>query len=347
MSSEYESIELLDIQGLYGGRNVFVSKEGPVLASLVESPKEERGLIEKRYIYNLDSQSFRNLVHEIIDNYNFLNLKIKDRMGIPDEARITINLTDKNGKTYSLSAWDQDGMDPITYQKSDKRKFDSVYVLLRNLANSACYRGKLLYDGKYRGGDGWMKFVRSKRNDRAYKHLSQGELKKIFKKYSPKLAQVDDSTGRYTIGVPGIKVYTVLRPIDLVKDPATPAKFVLTPKKKYFEMSMVHKALESMRYVPKSEEEALKAAIMVAQIKEDCYVVESIHYYAFKKITAGSKLDFSKVVKPSVQKKRGYYEITLWGYTPKRESFGIKFNDEYLTQFIIKLGKGVYEISTR
>ncbi len=65
---------------------------------------------------------------KIIVENNFLNLEIKDRLGIPDEARVEISLTNKRGQYKKISAWEQNAGSLDDYLRSDKKNLIQYMV---------------------------------------------------------------------------------------------------------------------------------------------------------------------------------------------------------------------------
>ncbi len=93
------SIELFDVQGLWGGRRIRVTDGGQMVVEIVQ-----RGMIEQRYELRLSPSDFRQLLRVLIEN-DFLTLQPPDRPGIPDEARPTITTVNSAGEKWIVAKW--------------------------------------------------------------------------------------------------------------------------------------------------------------------------------------------------------------------------------------------------
>lgn len=125
-------IALHDTQGLFGGRDVRVNGLRDCVISVVS-----RGLQEKRFRVSLIPEQTYVLRKLCIDG-DLAALKIKDRPGLPDEARPEITLTNAAGETRSVAKW-----------AGDKApEFDAVYEALLAMVKKTEGK-KPEYEGKY------------------------------------------------------------------------------------------------------------------------------------------------------------------------------------------------------
>lgn len=132
---------LLDVQGLYGGRNIWITSDGQITfqkVSIPEKNSDQQHLIEKIYTWQLNSDEIANL-NTIIANANLKNLEIPKRLGIPDEAHPIIFVRE-NDNEYHVMKWANDM----------NERFDSVYMHLMKLS-STHKNIKEKTSGKYRG----------------------------------------------------------------------------------------------------------------------------------------------------------------------------------------------------
>lgn len=109
-------IILSDVQGLFGGRNIYILGTGKTVVQTV-SPGQG-GLQEKRYTFNINKTEVNSLIEKFIEN-DFLTIKTSDRPGIPDEARPTITIINEKGNRFSVSKWagdKNDRWDPIGFE---------------------------------------------------------------------------------------------------------------------------------------------------------------------------------------------------------------------------------------
>ena len=93
-------------------------------------------------------------VIQLLAKHDFLNIRVKERMGVPDEARphISLYLAEKNPKT--IAKW-----------ANDKHKdFDAIYQHLLNLAKEAAKAEPVktgAYDHKWRP----KRFLKKQKDD--------------------------------------------------------------------------------------------------------------------------------------------------------------------------------------
>jgi len=115
ISGPFDKVSLLDVQGLFGGRNVYVSADGVVIVQSVD-----RGMYERRFKGRLKPEQLLEL-STALTRSGFFTLQIPDRLGVPDEARPTITVTLKSGASRSVARWAND----------KNAAFDVVYGLLK------------------------------------------------------------------------------------------------------------------------------------------------------------------------------------------------------------------------
>src|SRR5689334_22629249 len=108
------SIELVDIQGLWGGRRILVSGSRKVVVQRVL-----RGQLEKRFEFELSVDEWNQLLNLFIEQ-DFLTISPIERPGIPDEARPGISLVNAHSDKRTVSKW---------AGVKDER-FDTVYAAL-------------------------------------------------------------------------------------------------------------------------------------------------------------------------------------------------------------------------
>ena len=132
-----DQVVLLDVQGLWGGQDLWVSIDGKAICRFVKPPeKGESGLQETRYAFVL-SEEQRATLRELITKRSFFSIQTKDRYGVPDEARP--NLFVKSGsKSHAVGKW-----------ANDKHKdFDPVYEFLLKIVEAG-KKGKQIHRGQF------------------------------------------------------------------------------------------------------------------------------------------------------------------------------------------------------
>ncbi|MFQ5570559.1 MAG: hypothetical protein ACE5G0_12830 [Rhodothermales bacterium] len=93
------TIELYDVQGLWGGRRVLISGTGHVVAQLVSA-----GMYEQRFEFTLGENEILQLLKVCIEN-DLVTITCDKRLGRPDEARPGIILVNAAGDRCAISKW--------------------------------------------------------------------------------------------------------------------------------------------------------------------------------------------------------------------------------------------------
>jgi len=136
-SDQIKRVVLYDIQGLYGGTAVYVSDTGITFIQIVRPEDGKDGLQEKRYIIKLKPGELEKL-QKVIGENNFLKIKIKNRLGVPDEAHPIIEVIMKSGKSKKVWKWFND-VQP---------DFDAIYQYLGKIAEKV-ERYQLIHQGSF------------------------------------------------------------------------------------------------------------------------------------------------------------------------------------------------------
>jgi len=122
---QLDQVILLDVQGLWGGQDLWVSANGKAVCRFVAPPTgNQSGLQETRYSFVLSAQQQVSLL-ELVKKHNFSSIKTKDRHGVPDEARPSILISSGPG-THAVGKWAND----------EHKDFDPIYRLLLSIAES-------------------------------------------------------------------------------------------------------------------------------------------------------------------------------------------------------------------
>lgn len=123
---------LLDVQGLWGGQNVFLQADGSAVVQIVS-----QGMREKRYELKLDAAKVAEF-EKLLARHDFFIIKIKERPGIPDEAHPEIAVRLASGQERKVMKW-----------AGDKHPdFDPLYAWLLAVAESA-KAGKPVFEGAF------------------------------------------------------------------------------------------------------------------------------------------------------------------------------------------------------
>jgi len=112
------SIMVLDVQGLGGGKALFLKKNGTTIVQVVTPPKTpypEGGLTERRFQFALGMDEIAKAI-DLLREHDFLGIKIKDHPGGVDEARPNIIVRFSTGEVKLVAKWANDvhpQFDPI------------------------------------------------------------------------------------------------------------------------------------------------------------------------------------------------------------------------------------------
>ncbi|MFH0886630.1 MAG: hypothetical protein V1843_00520 [bacterium] len=125
-------IELRDIQGLFGGRNIIVNGSGIATVEAVYVDPKTKKLAHKTYTAQICKCDVENFLYMAIAK-DFVNIKIKERLGVPDEARPTITITNFEGKKHSISKWANDSNERFDVLYSELLKIEDKVKKLKQL----------------------------------------------------------------------------------------------------------------------------------------------------------------------------------------------------------------------
>lgn len=132
---QFQRIVLRDVQGLEGGRNVYVRADGAVDVQVVTPT--ETGLHERRYAFNLKAADLKVLL-SLLEKHPLAKVCVPQRPGIPDKARPEIALHRSGGGITTVAKWEDD-------RHPD---FDAIYIHLLTLAETDQHR-KPTWEGEY------------------------------------------------------------------------------------------------------------------------------------------------------------------------------------------------------
>jgi hypothetical protein len=132
-----ETLLLEDVQALRGGRILYLRGDGGGVCRVINRRPPQPDFFEKRFVFTVDAEVMASLM-KTIDDRAFFDLTIPERAGVPDEARPTITVTLRSGKSRTVAQW-----------ANDKHEdFDVVYRACLAIADSGAQR-EAQYDGKY------------------------------------------------------------------------------------------------------------------------------------------------------------------------------------------------------
>jgi hypothetical protein len=132
-----QTVILRDVQPLFGGRKLYLSGDGNGVCQIVVRKREATGLYEKRFGVTLSPDARRSLAN-LIKEHSFFEIFIKERAGLPDEARPAITITLVSGQSLRVTKWAND----------KNPDFDPIYDALLEQIRLA-QAGTPIYEGPY------------------------------------------------------------------------------------------------------------------------------------------------------------------------------------------------------
>ncbi len=119
LKKSFKEVHLMDVQGLFGGHNLFIRNDGSLFLQVVRH--SNRGLVDRRFKGKLEAEEIERL-SLLMQSVDFENMSIPDRMGVPDEARPTI-IVFKENRIISKAKWANDFHEG----------FDKIYGFLKRI----------------------------------------------------------------------------------------------------------------------------------------------------------------------------------------------------------------------
>jgi len=125
--SEFDQAVLLDVQGLYGGRDLWLSSDGKAVCRFVGQGVPQ----ETRFEFEASREQLARL-RNALQKHGFSSIWVPRRDGVPDEAHPKIFIA-SGSHQVAVAKWDND-------KNAD---FDAVYNILLEIAESG-KKGKQL-----------------------------------------------------------------------------------------------------------------------------------------------------------------------------------------------------------
>lgn len=135
-SEPIEWLVLDDIQGLFGGRALYVAGDGAVALRVVRP--EERGLRERRFEARWPGERMGEL-QELLARHGVATMVVPERPGIPDEALARLRVRWRSGREHEVSKWESDR----------HAGFDEVYGRLMGWLEESAADGRPTFEGAY------------------------------------------------------------------------------------------------------------------------------------------------------------------------------------------------------
>ena len=131
----FTKVVLRDVQGLFGGQDLWVFSDGRVIVQVVTSPSDTRGMLR----YEMQATPLElDSIQALLDQHHFSDLKIETSKAVPDEAHPEITVEYKSGPSHAV-------MKMANEKNAD---FDAIYDQLRALVKRASAT-KPVFEGAY------------------------------------------------------------------------------------------------------------------------------------------------------------------------------------------------------
>jgi hypothetical protein len=101
-SSGFAWLMLHDVQGMFGGRALYLRPDGSVVVQVVAV--EEAGLVDRHFETRLDDEA-RAGIAGLLQEHEFQKMLVESRPGIPDEARAVIAVGYGDGSEHTVAKW--------------------------------------------------------------------------------------------------------------------------------------------------------------------------------------------------------------------------------------------------
>ena len=129
-------MELKDIQGPFGGRDVIVSGSGKVSVDSLRLREKDGKLKKKTYKIRLDQGDVRELVEVFITN-DFLSIELPDEQMPPDTGHPAVTLVNAQGRSHTLQGWERTDIFPDADPEDPIVRFDCIYKALLRVERKA------------------------------------------------------------------------------------------------------------------------------------------------------------------------------------------------------------------
>jgi hypothetical protein len=96
----FKAFVLYDVQGLWGGQDLWVGEDGRGYAQLIR----KGGLPVRRYRVRLSPEEVAEL-ERLLGVHDFMNLTTRRRPGVPDEARSVLCVWPQSGTPVCVAKW--------------------------------------------------------------------------------------------------------------------------------------------------------------------------------------------------------------------------------------------------
>lgn len=178
---QFQTVELRDVQGLFGGRDICIDANGHIQVKIVQP--NETGLVERVYVSQIPPDRIAE-IEQILDARDFFGMETPDRAGVPGEARPALTVSLASGFHRTVGKWAGD----------EHEDFDAIYAMLLDLGRQAAKPENLATKGPYNRN--WTK---QNDSDDSHSKLSAPEAVALATRLANQAfatAELRDSAGR-------------------------------------------------------------------------------------------------------------------------------------------------------
>lgn len=123
-TQNWQHVILLDVHGLWGGKDIWISSDAKAFCRLVRPPTDkEAGLQEFRYSFELSEAQMSEL-SDCLNKHNLSEIKTSNRPGSPDEAAPAVYVKTSE-KAFAVSKWAND----------KNENYDAIYEVLQKICS--------------------------------------------------------------------------------------------------------------------------------------------------------------------------------------------------------------------
>jgi len=127
---DFDRVVLLDVQGLFGGRELWLDSDGSAWARVVGPPAPGQAQLPERLLaFTVPAPDMEELARRLAEN-DPAGMRIPDRPGVPDEAR-PIVCVQRGEDLRAVAKWAGDA----------HAEFDAIYRFLIRLVGRAVEAG--------------------------------------------------------------------------------------------------------------------------------------------------------------------------------------------------------------
>jgi len=135
--TKLEKLVLRDVQGLFGGQDFYLKKDGTLTVVIAKPVEGKPGLQASEYASKLDEKEMAALI-ELLKKHDFVSIRTQKRPGVPDEAHPEITLRLEKQAACTIRKW----------ANEEHPDFDAIYKALLDRCTAAA-KTKAVREEKY------------------------------------------------------------------------------------------------------------------------------------------------------------------------------------------------------